>query len=234
MWMRVLAVAVVAASLVSAQAKKQSPKAKAPAKAVVKEVPPPAPSGRALPPPKDETGTDKTLVAFFAKFKTDLKTKNRDALLAALAPNVDAGLRDMRGPNAFFTAWGLSDPDSAVYGVLTQILSMPGVWSGEQFCGPYVGVQFPADLDPSKHQVVLNPNLKVREDKSAKSKVVATISYEIVQVLERSAEWTKVRLQSGVEGYIQIAYLYSPAGYRACFSKDAEGLWHLQSLAAPR
>ena len=95
-------------------------------------------------------------------------------------------------------------------------------------------LQFPADLDRSKHQVVLNPNLKVREDKSATSKVVATISYEIVQVLDRGAEWTKVRLQSGVEGYIQIAYLYSPAGYRACFSKDVEGLWHLQSLAAPR
>mgnify|MGYP003341530139 CR=1 FL=1 len=155
-------------------------------------------------------------------------------VLAALAPDVDAGLRDMRGPNAFFTAWGLSDPDSAVYGVLTQILSMPGVRSGEQFCGPYVGVQFPADLDRSKHQVVLNPNLKVREDKSATSKVVATISYEIVQVLDRGAEWTKVRLQSGVEGYIQIAYLYSPAGYRACFSKSPEGAWHLQSLAAPR
>jgi hypothetical protein len=234
MWMRVLAVAVVAASLVSAQPKKPSTKAKAPAKAVVKEVPPPIPPGRALPPPKDETTKDKALVAFLAKLKADLKVRSRDALLSALAADVDPGVRDMRGPNAFYTAWGLSDADSSAYGVLTQILSMPGVWVGEQFCAPYVSVQFPADLDRSKHQVVLNPNLKVYAANATSSKVVATVSYEIVQVLERGPEWTKVRLQSGVEGYIQIAYLYSPAGYRACFSKSPEGAWHLQSLAAPR
>jgi hypothetical protein len=120
-----------------------------------------------------------------------------------------------------------------VYGVLTQILSLPGVMVGEQYCAPYVSAQFPLDLDRSKHQVVLNPNVKLRETNSATSKVVATVSYEIVQVLERG-EWTKVRTQAGVEGYIQIAYLYSPAGYRACFGKNADGAWQMRSLAVPR
>ncbi len=252
--MRALAVAVFAASLASAQtaksptaAKKAAPKAapakSSPVKSAAKATPvapPPAaevpaqPTGRALPPPKDETAKDKALSAFLTKLKDVLKRKDRDGLLALLAPEIDAGLRTMVGPNAFFTAWGLSDPNSSVYGVLAQILSMPGVMVGEQYCAPYVSAQFPSDLDRSKHQVVLNPNVKVRETNSATAKVVATLSYEIVQVLERGPEWTKVRTQSGIDGYIPIAYLYSPAGYRACLGKNAEGVWQVQSLAVPR
>lgn len=185
-------------------------------------------------PPKDESSKDKPLTAFLTKLKDVLKRKDRDGLLALLAPEIDAGLRTMVGPNAFFTAWGLSDPNSSVYGVLSQILSMPGVMVGEQYCAPYVSAQFPSDLDRSKHQVVLNPNVKVHEANTTTSKVVATLSYEIVQVLERGPEWTKVRTQAGIDGYIPIAYLYSPAGYRACLGKNAEGMWQVQSLAVPR
>lgn len=245
MWMRALAAAILAASLASAQTaksqtatKKAAPKA-APAKPAAKAAPsapatPPQSTARTLPPPKDESAKDKTLSAFLTKLKDVLKRKDRDGLLATLSPDIDAGLRGMVGPGAFYTAWGLSDPDSSAYGVLSQILTMPGVMVGEQYCAPYVSVQFPADLDRSKHQVVLNPNVKVRETGSATSKVVATLSYEIVQVLDRGPEWTKVRTQAGVDGYIPIAYLYSPAGYRACIGKGADGAWQVQSLAVPR
>lgn len=241
MWTRVLAVILVAASLAFAQAPASKAKSKVPSKtapkAVAKSVSPPpqepAAAARTLPPPKDDASKDKALAAFLSKFKDVLKHKDRNALLAMLAPNVDAGTRGADGPNAFYTAWDLTDPNSSVYAVLAQILSLPGVMVGEQYCAPYVSAQFPSDLDRSKHQVVLNPNVKVRETNSATSKAVATVSYEIVQVLERG-EWTKIRTQSGVEGYIPIAYLYSPAGYRACFAKNAEGAWQVQSLAVPR
>jgi hypothetical protein len=80
----------------------------------------------------------------------------------------------------------------------------------------------------------LNFDVKLRAAPSTSGKVLATLAYDIVEVLERAPEWTKVRTVAGVEGYIQIAYLYSPAGYRACFSKNAEGTWQVQSLALPR
>jgi len=190
---------------------------------------------RTLPPPKtDESGRDKTLAAFVVQLKDVLKRKDRDALLAMLAPDIDVGLRDMTGAGAFFTAWGLGDRDASVYGVLSQILSLRGVWVNEQFCGPYVGVQFPPDLDRSKHQVILNFDTRLRATQSNTGKVVATLAYDIVEVLERGQEWTKVRTVAGAEGYVPIAYLYSPAGYRACFAKNPEGAWKIQSLAVPR
>ncbi len=225
---RGFAVLLITASLVSAQSK-----SKAPAKA--KPVPPAvAVPSRTLPPPKDESGRDKTLAAFFVKLKDVLKRKDRDGLLALLAPNIDLGTRDINGPAAFFTAWGLSERDASVYAVIAQILSLRGVWVDMQFCSPYVSVQFPADLDRSKHHVILNPDVRLRATKSTTGPVVATLTYEIVEVLERGPEWTKVRTVAGAEGYVPIAYLYSPAGYRACFSKTPEGAWQIQSLAVGR
>ena len=238
MWKRALAVVFITASLASAQSTKSkppAPKAAAKAKPATPAPEVPAPSAtRTLPPPKDEISKDKALAAFLTRLKDVLKRKDRNALLAMVSPEIDLGIRDMYGSGAFYTAWGLGEEDSSVYGVLTQILSMPGVMKGEQYCAPYVSVQFPADLERSKDQVVLNPNVKVRATRSATARVVATVSYEIVQVLERGNEWTKVRTQAGVDGYIPIAYLYSPAGYRACFGKSAEGQWQVQSLAVPR
>jgi hypothetical protein len=230
---RGIAVLLLAASLVSAQAPKAkakvAPKAKA-APAIPAVVVP----TRTLPPPKDESGRDKTLAAFFVKLKDVLKRKDRDALLGMLAQDIDVGIRDMSGAGAFFTAWGLADRDASVYGVISQILSLNGVWVDDQFCGPYVSVQFPKELDRSKHQVALNFDVKLRATKSATGPVVATLAYDVVEVLERGPEWTKVRTIAGAEGYVPIAYLYSPAGYRACFKKNAEGTWQMQSLALPR
>ncbi len=234
---RGIAVILIAASLASAQTK-----TKAPAKAKAKPAPAKAaPAKRAvavptrtLPPPKDESGRDRTLAAFFVKLRDVLKRKDRDGLLAMLAADIDVGIRDMSGAGAFFTAWGLGDRDASVYGVLTQILSLNGVWVESQFCGPYVSVQFPKDLDRSKHQVILNFDTRLRDSKATTGKVVATLAYDVVEVLERGPEWTKVRTIAGAEGYVQTPYLYSPSGYAACFSKNAEGAWQIQSLAVPR
>jgi hypothetical protein len=227
---RGIAVLLLAASLVSAQTK-----AKAKASARAKAAPPAAAvPTRPLPPPKDESSRDKTLAAFFVKLRDVLKRKDRDALIGMLAPDIELGMRDMSGTGAFYTAWGLSDRNASVYGVLSQILSIPGVWVDQQFCGPYVSVQFPKELDRSKHQVVLNFDTRLRATPAPTGKVVATLAYEIVEVLERQPEWTKVRTVAGQEGYVQIAYLYSPAGYRACFAKNTEGAWRIQSLAVPR
>lgn len=229
---RGIAVLLISASLVSAQTKA---KAKVASKAkAVPVTPAVVVPTRTLVPPKDESGRDKTLAAFFVRLKDVLKRKDRDALISMLAPDIDVGLRDMSGPAAFFTAWGLGDRDASVYAVISQILSINGAWVDDQFCGPYVSVQFPKDLDRSKHQVVLNPDVKMRAGKSATAPLVATLAYDVVEVLERGPEWTKVRTIAGAEGYVQLAYLYSPAGYRACFKKNAEGTWQMQSLAVPR
>jgi hypothetical protein len=95
-----------------------------------------------------------------------------------------------------------------------------------------VGVLFPGDLDPWKHHVVLNPDVKLRETASANGKVLAILAYNIVEVLDRKPEWTQVKTESGQVGYVQAGYTYSPAAYRACFAKNATGEWKLQSLAS--
>jgi hypothetical protein len=189
--------------------------------------------GRTIAPPKNEASRDKTLIAFLLRFKDVVKRKDRNGLVAMLAPDV-SGTREMTGPGAFFTAWELDDPNSSVYPLLTQILSLPGVFVGEQYCAPYVAALFPRDLDPWKYHVVLNPDVKLRETASANGKVLAILAYNIVEVLERTAEWTKVKTESGLVGYVAAGYTYSPAAYRTCFAKSAAGEWKLQSMVSGR
>jgi hypothetical protein len=80
----------------------------------------------------------------------------------------------------------------------------------------------------------LNFDVRLRETQSNSGKAIATLAYDIVEVLERGPEWTKVRTVAGAEGYVPIAYLYSPAAYKACFAKTPGGTWQIQSLALPR
>ncbi len=87
--------------------------------------------GHTLPPPKESASRDKTLVAFLTRFKAALKRKDREALLAALAPDVSPGLHGTPGPAGFTTYWELNVPNSYIYALLTQILSLNGVWVGE-------------------------------------------------------------------------------------------------------
>ncbi len=225
---------MVVASLSFAQATKS--KSKSPPKAPPKAAPNTSATikpegGRTIPPPKETASRDKTLAAFLLRFKAVVKKKDRDGLIAVLAPDVNAG-RGTTGLVAFNNAWELTDPNSSVYALLTQILSLPGVWVGEQYCAPYVAELFPADLDPWKYHVVLNPDVKLRATASAKGRVLANLAYDIVEVLERTAEWTKVKTESGLVGYVPAGYTYSPAAYRACFSKNPAGEWKLQSLVS--
>jgi hypothetical protein len=247
MWARVLAAGLIAVSLAPAvfsQSKTKTPAKPAP-KTAPKAAPAPAKStpavaakpkataipvesGRALPPPKDEAARDPSLVATLTQLKDVLKRKSRVGLESLLAPDVDSGA-GIKSSGLFFTAWDLADPNSGVYAVLTQILSLPGVWRDDQYCAPYIPVQFPSDIGRFDHQVALNFDTKLREAPSNSAKVIATLPYSIVQILER-AEWTKVRTESGREGYVEVAYLYSPAAYRMCLAKNASGEWKIQSL----
>lgn len=237
-----LAALFVFASLLSAQTKTPAkattpPKAKAAPKTATKAAPKATPAvktegGRTVPPPKDELSRDKTLAPFLQRVRDIAKRKDRNALVAILAPDISPGERGSPGPGAFFTAWELGDPDSSVYPLIAQILSLSGVWAGEKYCAPYVGVLFPSDLDAWKHHVVLNPDVKLRETAAANGKVLANLAYNIVEVLDRQPDWTKVKTESGLVGYVPAGYTYSPAAYRACFAKNEAGEWKMQSLAS--
>jgi hypothetical protein len=210
-----------------AQARRSKAKKAAPKPPAI-EVP-----SRKLIPPGDDAKRDATLVAFLSNLRQVLQRRDRNGLLALLAPDIDIGRADVNGPSAFFTAWGLTDPETSVYGVLGQILSIRGAWVEERFCAPYVSALYPKDVPRANHQVILDPNVKLRAEASDKAAVVATLSYEIVEVVKGDFQWPRVRTVAGKEGYVPLAYLYSPNAYYACFARDPAGAWKLQMLAPP-
>jgi hypothetical protein len=72
----------------------------------------------------------------------------------------------------------------------------------------------------------------LREPPSGNGNVLAILASNIVELMDRQPDWTQVKTESGLVGYVPAGYTYSPAAYRACFSKDAAGEWKLQSLVS--
>jgi hypothetical protein len=184
-------------------------------------------------PPKNEEGRDATLAAFLKSLRETVVRKDTAALLEAITPDIKNGFGGDDGAAAFRTSWELQKPNSPVFAVLQNVLSLGGTWfDAEQYCAPYVSASFPEGIDPFEHHAVIGDGVRLRAEPSSNAAVVARLSYDIVETLDRGAEWTQVKTHQGTVGYVASAYLYSPVGYRACFVKDASGKWRMRSLLA--
>jgi hypothetical protein len=98
---------------------------------------------------------------------------------------------------------------------------------------PYVFATWPGTLDSFECAAVIGDRVRVRATAAPDSNVVAAVSYEIVQVLpeQRDSAMTRVRLASGVTGFIASAFVRSPVDYRAIFQKTG-GQWRLRAFVA--
>jgi hypothetical protein len=205
-WARGIAACLLAASLASAQSWKL--------------------------PLKNEESRDPGLVAFLKNLRDTARKNDVAALLRAISPQIKNGFGGDDGEAAFRRAWELDKGNSPVFAVLTNILSLGGAWIDDQYCAPYLVAGFPPEIDAFSHHVVVGQGVRLRSAALPDAPVVARLSYDIVETLERTADWSRVKTHDGITGFISTAYLYSPIGYRACFMKDAAGNWHMVSLVA--
>lgn len=113
--------------------------------------------------------------------------------------------------------------------------------------------QYPAPTSASgldwelNHAIVVGRNVNVRSQASLDSKVISTLSDEVVNLDRPAAEkqwqeevekgrevdpiygWTPVILPNGEKGYVYNRYVYNPLENRAVFGKVA-GEWQLLSM----
>lgn len=184
-------------------------------------------------PPRDESGRDPAFAAFLAQFRETVKKKDTPALMRAVSPDIKNSFGGDDGAEAFRRIWDLNADSSPVWGVLNQLLGLGGRWFDDsQYCAPYVYTDFPDDLDPFEHAVIIGEGVRLRMAPDGKAQPIARLTYEIVQVVKRDPEWTQVRTLGGVRGFAATAYLYSPAAFRACFASNAAGAWQMRALVA--
>ena len=181
--------------------------------------------------PVDQAVTQPDFFTFRARLQTAIAARDEAALLSAVDPAIKLSFGGDDGIDALRRE--LRDPKGRTWTELGAALALGGTFtSATTFTAPYVFAAWPDRLDSFECVAVLGDRVRVRQTLDANSTVVGTASYEIVQriPLDRD-EPVRVRLASGVTGFIAAPFVRSPIDRRAIF-KRAGGRWILQAFVA--
>lgn len=188
-------------------------------------------SGRLL--PVDEAPLDTAFFVFREDLLDIVAKKDAHRLLAYVDPHIKCGFGTENGLPDFVRQWNLDAPEkvagSPLWQQLEDVLQRGGVFGpGRQnFQAPYYAATFPETEDALESAAINAREVRMREGPSLTGKVIQNISFEIVTIVDRSAEeetiegrtypWFKIRTRSGKEGWVYGRFIGLPAGYRAVF-----------------
>jgi hypothetical protein len=182
--------------------------------------------------PRDEAANQPDFFTFRARLLTALAQRDEAAVLAAADPGIRLAFDDSVGIEILRKA--LRDPQSTIWGDLATTLALGGTFeSPTSFTAPYVTAAWSDDFDAFQCAAVLGDRVRVRRTAAADSAVVASVSYEIVQLLpeERTDAVVQVRLANGVRGFISAPFLRSAVDHRAIFDRKG-GQWRMVAFVA--
>lgn len=176
-------------------------------------------------PPVDEGPRDSSFVTFREHLLDAARRHDVKAVLAAVDSDVQANFEGERGMAAFLRQWTPDAPDTALFEELEHILMLGGTFDGPRFTAPYVTSRWPRESDPMRGYAVVGSDVPMYAAQDRKGSPVATLSYDIVTLLDDG----HVRTADGREGWVDFRFLRSPIGYRADFVRR-NGEWKLASL----
>ncbi|MCF7223823.1 SH3 domain-containing protein [Marilutibacter chinensis] len=171
--------------------------------------------------------------------------RDMDALLARIRPDSKFSFGGDHGPEDFRRMWDEDGRERRqLWQQLDAILALPGEAreseEGFEYCTPYVFcLATPGEIDPFDARVITGTDVAIRERPGLNGKVVARVSHVVLtEVRDEHTDsdpegWTRVRLASGVEGFVSTAYARSQIDYRLALSLNAEsGEWWLRYFLA--
>lgn len=186
-------------------------------------------------PPVEECSSEPGFTAFRDRLRDVVVRKDRNALLAMVAPDATVNFGGSQGPKAFAEAWGLDRTgDSDIWPLLRKILALGCAVSDEGFAIPSLTMQFEPEEDEDFFDtfVVVSSAATLRSAPEANSKAVAKLAWDVVKAVDQSrGAQTKVRLQDGREGWVFSGELYNPAYYRM-FLQNRGGKWLIAAFVA--
>jgi hypothetical protein len=185
--------------------------------------------------PVDEASQQPAFLEFRTRLLRALLARDTTGLFSAVAPDVinsfggDGGLREFR------SMWRPAEPDSPVWRVLTEILSLGGAFQSDtMFVAPYTSSSFPPEFDGYGHVAITGSGVRVRQQPTTRSPVLTTLTFDVVRRGEtdvRLAGWVAVELADGRTGWVAATYVRSPTDHRALFVQR-NGRWIMRALVA--
>jgi hypothetical protein len=182
--------------------------------------------------PVDQAATQPDFFTFRARLQAAIARRDEAAVIAAADPAIRTSFGDDEGIATLRAK--LRDPKDTVWADLATALALGGAFqSPDSFAAPYVFSAWPARFDSFECGAVIGDRVRVRASSKPDSTVLATVSYDIVQVLpdQQDAAAISVRLSSGVRGFVAFQFVRRPIDYRAIFQKT-NGQWRLRAFVA--
>ena len=194
--------------------------------------------------PVDEAPLDTAFYVFREQLKKTVAEKNVFALLDVTAKDIKVTFGEENSFDDFVSRWGLASkqPDTLqIWALLGRLLFQGGTFSDNRtiYTAPYIFSTWPGLYDPSDYGAIAGAGVRLREKPSLNSKILKTISYDIVTILDEEREeeiggetypWVRVELLSGTQGYVFGKFIGNPVEYRVGFKKTAEGQWRMNVL----
>ena len=189
--------------------------------------------------PVDEAAKNPAFFVFRARLLQAVARRDTAHLLSVVDPEIMNGFGGSGGIAEFKTMWEPEKPESKVWSVLMDVLTLGGKFEegGKIFAAPYTGICFPEEPDPFEHVVVVGEKVRLRKSPSADAEVVGSLSWEIVKVPDNDTPqdeetgWIKITAASGKTGYISRDYVRSPLDMRVFFA-DRGGRWVITTMVS--
>jgi hypothetical protein len=188
-------------------------------------------------PPVDQCASDPSFVAFRNELLSAIERRDRDAVLALVANDIEVDFGGGAGREEFARTWALDRPRaSPLWSELRQALSLGCARdpAGEYYASPsmYMADEsiFP---DPFTAAVAIRPDAQLRAAPDAGSALVATLNWHVLTVPEwdRESAWQRVELADGRRGHVRSEDLRSAVDYRAIFER-VDGRWRITAFIA--
>ena len=196
--------------------------------------------------PVDEAPLDTAFFVFREQLKQTVAKREVFGLLDIAAKDIKVGFGAEQGFDDFVSTWGLvsKQPDTLrIWALLGRLLSEGGTFSDSRttFTAPYIFSTWPSQYDPVDYGAIVGAGVRLREKPSLNSRILKTISNDIVTILDEAQEeeiggetypWVRVEMLSGTQGYVFGKFIGDPVGYRVGFTKKAGGQWRMSFLLA--
>lgn len=193
--------------------------------------------------PIDEAKTDASFFAFRTKLIEAAKKRDAKYVSSVLDRDVKNSFGGNDGIEEFKKHWKINDSTSKFWVEFLSVITNGGKFIKEGksklFFAPYTFTSFPGDLDAFSHNIITGDKVKLRLKADANSPVVASLSYNVVEILEsvKAKEntekvcWYEIKTLGGKRGYVKAEFARSPIDYRAGFEKKG-GRWKMTAFIA--
>lgn len=192
--------------------------------------------------PRDEAPQDPDFHQFRDLLLEAVRNRDRDYLVAVLAPQIQCSFGESGGVAGFLAAWNLDDPACRLWDELGAVLAMGGQFKRQEgvksFYAPFTfTAALPTDYDPYETLIVLAATTPLLAEPRPDAPRVTWLSRNVLRVVREPAQhlrvgdYTHVELSDGRRGFALSAALRSPIDYRACFQK-IQGRWMLTAFVS--